>query len=142
MTISLAERARRMAAGVAAGAAAVLLVHQPLLWLLYGGGMVPWPGFATDPTPPFGVPRFLSAVFWGAAWGGVLRPWLPARGAARWRRAALLGALPTTLVGSVLTLLGRAFPRPEHPLGALLAALAVNAAWGVAWAALQRAPDA
>jgi hypothetical protein len=124
----------------AAGAIAVLTVHQGAVWLLHRGGVTPWPAWALDPTAPFGVPRVLSAAAWGGAWWVVLSPMVErATGARHWTRAALLGAVPPTAVGALLTVVGGAFPRGRtSPVVLLVAALGVNALWGLGAAALRR----
>lgn len=130
----------RGAARFAAGGAAVLTVHQGAIWALHEAGVTPWPAYSVAPTPPLGVPHVLSAAFWGGAWWVALAPLVErATGARYWARAAVLGAVPPTLLGAVLTATGRAFPRGRTaPVVLLAAALGVNALWGLAAGALRR----
>jgi hypothetical protein len=112
--------------------ALVLLVHQPLVWLLHALGVVPWQAFDRAPIAPFGVPAVLNAMFWGALWAPLIG-WL-------YRRtprplpphafAACVTAMLTLGVGAVLVRLGRgaALP-PDTRLKALAGGLLINAVW-------------
>ena len=63
-------RAARIAVlGFCAGFLAVLIFHQGVILLMYGGGLVPNPPFPMRPVPPFGVPQVISLAFWGGVWG-------------------------------------------------------------------------
>lgn len=138
--MSAGSPAARGAARFVAGAVAVLGVHQAAVWALHRAGVTPWPAYALEPTPPLGVPRVLSAAFWGGAWWVALAPVAErAMGGRYWARAAALGAVPPTVVGALLTVAGRSGPRPAaSPVVLLVAALGVNALWGLAAAALRR----
>jgi hypothetical protein len=131
----------RPLAAFAAGAVAVLTVHQAVLWALHRAGWAPWPAYSLAPTRPLGVPAVASAAFWGGAWWAVLATWLPRGGrpGASYARAALLGAVLPNAVGALLVALGHgqrwgATPRAAATCSALL----VNGAWGVTAAALLR----
>jgi hypothetical protein len=118
---------------MAAAGLAIVLVHQPLVWLLHRVSLAPWPAFDLSPRPPFGVPALLSAVFWGALWGPVI-DWLgQGHQQRRHARAAVGAAVLTTLIGAALTASGRAIPiPPEDAVSALAASLAINGGWGAA----------
>jgi hypothetical protein len=125
--------ALRLARAIAAAGLAIVLVHQPLLWLLHRVSLAPWPAFDLSPRPPLGVPALVTAVFWGALWGPVI-DWLgQGHQVRRHARAAVGAAVLTTLVGAVLTANGLALPvPPEDAASALAASLAINGGWGAA----------
>ncbi len=128
----------RAARDFAAGAAAVLTVHQALLWGLHRAGAAPWPAYALAPTRPFGVPAVASAAFWGGAWWGALARLRPrsAGAGAYYRRAALLGAVAPNAAGALLLALGHGPPLGgAPPAAAALSAVLVNGAWALAAAA-------
>jgi hypothetical protein len=59
-------------AAFAAGWAATLAVHQPVVGLLHHLGFVGSPPYGMGPSAPFGVPHIWSFAFWGGLWGIVL----------------------------------------------------------------------
>jgi hypothetical protein len=132
----------RGAVAFAAGGLAVLTVHQAALWALHRAGWAPWPAYSWAPTRPLGVPAVASAVVWGGVWWAGLDRLVPRdRGArAALRRAALLGAVLPNAAGALLAAAGRgpaADTLGAAPRGrSLAAAVAVNALWGAAAAAL------
>lgn len=124
-----------------AGASAVVVAHQPLLFVLHGRGLVPWRAWDTAPRPPLGAPALLSAVFWGGVWGIPLAVAV-AGGAGpmrRFARAALFGAVAPNAVGALLVA-ARVMPAPTAAQrgSALAGAVLVNVAWALAAAALLR----
>ncbi len=134
----MTERAT-VTARFAAGAVGVLTAHQAAVWALHRAGVVPWPAYSVVPTRPFGVPQVLSAAFWGGVWWVALGPVVErAESRAGYAaRAAVFGAVLPTAVGAVLVAAGRGAPRGDaRPATLLAAGLAVNAAWGLAAAAV------
>ena len=126
----------------AAGAAAVIAVHQPVLWIAHAYEFAPWPAYSRTATPPLGVPAVASAAFWGGVWGVPLA--VVVRGApsrrASWARSALFGALGPNAVGALLLALGHGTPpQAGRAIEAAASAVVVNACWGLAAAALLRA---
>lgn len=95
--------ARTLGLGFAAGFLSVLVFHQGTAWLLHMAGLLQNAPFSMQPVPPLGVPRVLSAAFWGGVWGVVLaailaaRPALPAL-----LTGFLVGAVGATLVAWTL----------------------------------------
>lgn len=123
---------RLVSAAVSAGLA-ILLVHQPLVWLFRQASLAPWQAFDLTPLAPWGIPALVSAVFWGAAWGPAIA-WLSG-GAAQPRhaRAAAGTALLTTAVGGALTVAGHGTPVPADTAAiAAVSSLAINGAWAAA----------
>jgi hypothetical protein len=59
-------------AAFAAGWAATLAVHQPVVGLLHHLGIVASQPYGMRPTAPFGVPHIWSLAFWSGVWGVVL----------------------------------------------------------------------
>ena len=122
-------------AAFAAGALAVLAVHQPVLALLHGAGVAPWSAYSTQPTAPFGIPAFVSAALWAGAWAVPMH--LIVRSAptiaSGWRRGALFGAVAPTAVGAVLIALGHGDPPPPgRAIVTATSALAINLCWAIA----------
>lgn len=125
--------ALRPLAGFAAGTLAVLVFHQLTLAVLYAAGVAPFAPYDLDPVPPFGVPGFVSAAFWGGVWGVVFALLDHRFPAGRyWTAAFLFGAVLPTLVALFLVV-----PLKGGPAGAgfdpvvWLTALLVNGAWGL-----------
>jgi hypothetical protein len=88
----------RVAAAFLVGGLAVLVVHQPVVGLLYALGSTPIMPYNPRATQPWEVPVFLSRIFWGGIWIPIawILDRLP-RGWAYWTGAVCLGALPPTL---------------------------------------------
>ena len=135
------DRAAPLLVPFAAGAAAVLTAHQGVLWALHAHGWAPWPAYSLARTEPFGAPAVVSAACWGGVWAVPLAAVLrrAPSPAARWMRAALFGAIAPNAVGAVLVALGHGARPPAGGVGAALAsAVAINASWALAAAALLR----
>lgn len=122
---------RQIALAFVAGALAVLLFHQPLLWLLHAAGVTPATPYRLQATRPFGVPQLWSLAFWGGIWGIVLVAVL-SLSRNRWLAALAIGAIAPSLVAWFVVM-----PLKGQPLGGgwsasmILTALLVNAAWGL-----------
>ena len=126
-----------------AGALAVPLFHQVLLYVLNASGWVPRQPFEMTPTEPFGVPQLISLAFWGGVWG-VLLGMVVARTkstAAYWIVAGVFGAIAPTLVAVLLVA-----PLKGQPIAfdakMLAVGLLINGVWGLGTAALYRAAGA
>lgn len=127
---------------VAAGAVAVLAVHQPVLALLHRAGVAPWPAYSMQPTVPFGIPAFVSAALWGGAWAVPMHLIVRSAptNASGWRRGALFGAVAPTAVGAVLIALGHGDPPPPgRTFVTATSGLAINLCWAIATIALTKA---
>jgi len=122
----------RILGGFIAGALAVLVFHQGLIFLMGKAGIGNYSAYSWAPTEPFGVPVFLSLAFWGGVWGiawAVLAGQL--KGGGGLGLALLFGAiLPTLVFAAVVAPLkgidGKIWLDPTR----LVFALAVNGAWG------------
>lgn len=121
---------RHISLAFAAGAVAVLLFHQPVLWLLHAGQVTAAAPYNLQPTRPFGVPQLWSLAFWGGIWGVVLATILTSD-RHRWLAATLIGAVAPSLVAWFVVM-----PLKGQPVGGgwtgstIATALLVNAAWG------------
>jgi hypothetical protein len=127
----------RVAAAFLVGGLAVLVVHQPVVGLLYALGSTPIMPYNLRATQPWGVPVFLSLTFWGGIWTipiAWLLDRLP-RGWAYWTGAVCLGALPPTLTTwfVIFPLKGLSPSNAAASVGAVNA-LIVNGIWGLAFA--------
>src|SRR5689334_18497399 len=90
----------RLMVGFVAGFLAVLTFQSGLVALLHAAGAVPFAPWSVAPVPPFGVPRSLSAAFWGGLWGAayaLLEPRLTAR-LGWWAGGLVFGAVLPVLV--------------------------------------------
>jgi len=124
---------RTLVIGFIAGALGVLLFHQIVVLIFYAAGLIPFAPYSLAPTPPLGIPRFLSDTFWGGVWG-ILLVLLMSRvkAADRLWVAVVFGAILLPLVYILVVL-----PLKGAPAGPLLApmviafALIVNGAWGL-----------
>ena len=126
--------------GFLAGFLAVLIFHQSLWYVLNVVGLIPWgrPAWPLDPVPPFGAPSIISKAFWGGVWGAALTPMLrDLRGRTYWAAWTGIGAFALSLVAFFVVppIKGESIPAlwPRF-----LAALLVNAAWGLGTALLLR----
>ena len=126
--------------GFLAGFLAVLIFHQSLWYVLNVVGLIPWerPAWPLDPIPPFGVPSVISKAFWGGVWGAALTPMLrDLCGRTYWTAWTVIGAFALSLVAFFVVP-----PIKGEPIPSLwprfLAALLVNAAWGLGTALLLR----
>jgi hypothetical protein len=118
----------------AAGFAAVLLFHQPMLGVLHALGLTALAPYPMGATLPLGVPRVLSLAFWGGIWAlplALLLERVRSR-AGFWWTALLFGAIGPSLVNwlVVLPLKGAQLGGGWHP-SAMVTALLINGAWGL-----------
>ncbi|MBG1264234.1 MULTISPECIES: hypothetical protein [Nostoc] len=122
-----------------AGFVAVLVFHQGLLALLHAINFAPRAPYQTTPTPPFGIPQFLSGAFWGGIWGliwaTITLRWQVNR--SYWLTALLFGAVAPTLVAWFVVAPLKGLPiAGDWKLPAMITALLVNGAWGLGTALL------
>ena len=80
---------RNLLFGFIAGAIAVVVVHQSVVYALVATGMLPATSIPWNLKPygPLGVPTVVNTMFWGGLWGalfGVIWDKLP--GGAMWLR--------------------------------------------------------
>ena len=60
----------RLLIGFVAGFLSVLIFQMAAIAILQAAGIAfPFSPWSMEPVPPFGVPRSLSAAFWGGLWG-------------------------------------------------------------------------
>ena len=123
-----------------AGALAVPVFHQVLLWILHAAGIVPMAPFNMERTKPLGVPTIVSISFWGGIWGVLFALTLPRwfSGAAYWIAAPVAGGLALTLVFMLVVWPLKVGGRPPQPLGLFIVGFLLNAAWGIGWALFLR----
>ncbi len=121
-----------------AGALAVPIFHQILLWILHAAGIVPNTPFSMEPTKPLGVPTIVSISFWGGVWGVLFALILPRwfSGTAYWIAAPVAGGLALTLVFMIVVWPLKVGGRPPHLIGLFVIGFLLNAAWGIGWALL------
>lgn len=122
-----------------AGFFAVLVFHQPVLWLLAALKITQATPYAMKLTGPIGVPQFLSAAFWGGLWGIafaiVSRRWR--QDASYWLKALLFGMLLPTLVAWFIVAPLKGLPvAAGGKINGMVTGLCVNAAWGLGTAIL------
>ena len=119
-----------------AGALAVPVFHQILLWILHAAGIVPIAPFNMAPTKPLGIPAIVSISFWGGVWGVVFALTLPRwfRGTAYWIAALVAGGGALTLVFMFVVWPLKFGGFPPDPLGVFIIGFLLNAAWGIGWA--------
>jgi hypothetical protein len=131
----------RVAVGFVAGFLAVLTFQSGLVAILHAAGAVTFAPWSLAPVPPFGVPRSLSAAFWGGLWGiayALLEPRLTAR-LGWWAGGLAFGA-----VLPVLVLWFVALPLKGQPVGGgfgasrVLLTVVIHAAFGLGTAVIFR----
>jgi hypothetical protein len=132
----------RIAVGFVAGFLAVLTFQSGLIAILHAAGAVPFAPWSLAPVPPFGVPRSLSAAFWGGLWGiayALLEPRLTAR-LGWWAGGLAFGAVLPVLVLWFVVL-----PLKGQPVGGgfgasrVLLTVVIHAAFGLGTAVIFRA---
>ena len=131
----------RLLLGFLAGFLSVLTFQSGLVAVLHAAGAVPSAPWSMAPVPPFGVPRSLSAAFWGGLWGvayALLEPRLTAR-LGWWPGGLAFGAVLPVLVlwFVVLPLKGLPVGGGFAPAGVLLA-IVVHAVFGLGTALVFR----
>lgn len=121
-----------------AGALAVPLGHQLVLWVMHAIGFIDRAPFSMARTEPFGVPSWISLSFWGGVWGVILGlVLLRARGPAFWIIAIIFGAIAPTLVAGLVVAPLKHIVMQRTPK-IIATGLAVNAAWGLMTAVFYR----
>jgi hypothetical protein len=140
----------RLLTGFLAAAIAVLIVHQPIVWLFNSMGWVPFKAYnmeavRTAPTALAalmtqagfkGWPGIFNQVFWGGMWGVVfalIHTWLPGRSLAL--KGFLFGMMILVLSNWIVLPLIRGTPMFSNfvPFGMLIGVL-IQGAFGTATA--------
>lgn len=126
--------ARYVVLAFIAGFLAVLCFHQAAVGLMHAHANFPFAPFASDPVPPFGVPKWFSASFWGGLWG-VLMLWLfdwanVDRG--QYWKGLLFGGIALTLVALLIVtpIKGGSIDFDTFPMK-FAGGFVVNGAWGI-----------
>lgn len=127
--------------GFLAGAIGVLVFHQGVVLLMHALGLAPFTAYSLEPVPPLGVPRVLSAAFWGGLWGIALAALMEGvRRADRLWVALIFGAvLPSLVAALVVTPIKGGDMARWMQASTILVAVAVNGAWGIGTALAYRA---
>jgi len=130
----------RLVLAFIAGALAVPIFHQILLWILHAVGIVPVTPFSMAPTRPFGVPDLVSISFWGGVWGVIFALTLPRwfSGTAYWIAAMVVGGVALTLVFMFVVWPLKVGGLPPDIPGLFVIGFLLNAAWGLGWALFLR----
>jgi hypothetical protein len=126
--------------GFLAGAVSVLVFHQGFILIAHLMGVLPNAPYSLEPTAPLGVPRVISAAFWGGLWGIALAVLLGrVRSADRLWVAVLFGGLLLPLVAAfVVTPLKGGDMATWWNATTLLRAFIINGVWGLGAALLYR----
>jgi ABC-type Fe3+-siderophore transport system permease subunit len=121
-----------------AGALAVPIFNQPLVWLMHAAGILPLAAYNMAPTKPFGVPEIISISFWGGVWGVIFALVLPRwfSGTAYWIAAFVGGGLVLTIVFVFVVWPLKVGGLPRNLPGLFVVGFLLNAAWGIGWALL------
>jgi hypothetical protein len=123
-----------------AGFVSTLIFHQGLLGALYATGISPRAPYSMTATAPLHIPQVVSLAFWGGIWAIAL--WFALRdfsGANYWWAWTIAGAIGPSIVALFVV-----FPLKGMPLAGgwdpkiIVAALLLNAAWGIGVALLLR----
>ena len=132
------SRVRDLELGFLAGALAVAVFHQGMVFVLSQVGLIQSQVYAMRGVPPFGVPTIVNQMFWGGLWGLLF--------------AAIADRLPhgpLLLLGFGFGVLGPALaswfvvaPLKGNPIAAgwvplrMLASILINGCWGIGLALL------
>ena len=127
------SRVRDLGLGFLAGALAVAVFHQGMVFVLSQVGLIQSQVYAMRGVPPFGVPTIVNQMFWGGLWGLLF--------------AAIADRLPSwplPLLGVTFGVLGPVLaswfvvaPLKGTPIAAgwvpqrMLAGLLINGCWGI-----------
>jgi hypothetical protein len=110
----------RIVLGFIAGAITVVIAHEGIIYLLGMAGYIPNRAWSMTPAiPPWGVPRLVNNIFWGALWGGLfglIYSALP--GGMSWLKGLIYGLLIVVLSNWILLPLikGRVFGQDNQVL--------------------------
>jgi hypothetical protein len=125
---------RNLLLGFIAGALAVPIFHQLMIFILTQAGMIQGNIYSMNPVKPLGVPTIFNQMFWGGVWGLVFA--LIVERAPRawplWLIGLLLGAIALPLVGWFVVA-----PIKGQPMAAgwvptrMLASVLINGLWGI-----------
>lgn len=63
------SRVRDLALGFLAGALAIIVFHQIMIFILTQIGIIQGDIYSMRPVAPWGVPRIINQMFWGGLWG-------------------------------------------------------------------------
>jgi MFS family permease len=133
--------ARDLGLGFLAGALAVAVFHQGMVWVLSQVGLIQSQVYAMRGVPPFGVPTMLNQMFWGGLWGllfAALADRLP-------RGPRLLLGVAFGVLGPVLVSWFVVAPLKGIPIAAgwvpqrMVAGILLNGCWGIGLALLYAA---
>jgi len=137
----MARPLRVLILGFLAGAVGVLVFHQIAVLILHALGVIPFAPYSLEPVPPLGVPRVLSAAFWGGLWGialAALIEGLP-RADRLWVALVFGGILPSLVAALVVTPIKGGDMGRWMQLSTMIVAFVVNGAWGIGTALAYRA---
>lgn len=92
---------RDMIIGFIAGALAVLIFHQGMVFVLGQLGWTTFPAWSFASVPPYGIPWLINSMFWGGLWG-VLFALIADRilFGPYWFKGLIFGLVFTTILGS------------------------------------------
>jgi hypothetical protein len=125
--------------GFLAGAISVFVFHQGFIFIAWRLGVLPNAPYSLEPTAPLGVPRVISAAFWGGLWGIALALLLDRLRRTDWLWVAILfGGILLPLAGILVVtpLKGGAVVWPDAAM--LLRSFIINGVWGLGAALLYR----
>jgi hypothetical protein len=134
------QAARIVITSFLAGAVSVLVFHQGFILIAHLAGLLPNAPYSLEPTAPLGVPRVISAAFWGGLWGIALALVLArVRSSDRLWVAVLFGGLLLPLVGILVVTPLKGGDMAAWPSAtALLRSFIINGVWGLGAALLYR----
>lgn len=125
---------RDLALGFVAGALAVPIFLQLMVFILTQIGMIQGRLFSMAPVAPLGVPTIFNQMFWGGVWGLVFvliinyapRHW------PLWLVGLLLGAIALPMVGwfVIAPIKGQPIAAGWNPTR-MLASVLINGFWGI-----------
>jgi hypothetical protein len=130
---------RLVVVGFLAGAISVFVFHQGFILIAWQLGLLPNAPYSLAPTAPLGVPRVISAAFWGGLWGILLALLLERLRRTDWLWVGILfGGILLPLVGILVVapLKGGDVAWPESAM--LFRSFIINGVWGLGAALLYR----
>jgi len=137
--VKIRQSVRLVVIGFLAGAISVFVFHQGFVLIAWQTGLLPNAPYSLAPTAPLGVPRVISAAFWGGLWGIALALLLERLRRTDWLWVGVLFGGVLLPLASILVVTPLKDGDVAWPSSAMLfRGFIINGVWGLGAALLYR----